>query len=595
MPVGLPLPDKLEEYPDLDRCPSRSINAVLKLSRCDRNDFSMVTVPNKLGSLYDAVLTYADKYNRSRHDHCGSVVIESFTSDSGNDDYDDDNNGEQDSIHEFAPIPATKDNGAVDGDQGSFRKRDIYGRLIVPEPMCKFGYGYCEIEWPPPSNVTAAHLRHEEEEKLKIESGKSNQNDDNVAIMSKKKSDTPTESKEEKSIERKKIYIVHYSIGEPKQNNCTLERYNEVALLSPGPCEFLRQFTCEVLHWDMERKVQKRDVSKTRFSLYRYRNEGDHGYWNDDGLKRARLSGSIILPSGQLDTIIEDVANFLKPETKQWYIAHGIPQRRCLLFYGQPGTGKTSTIRMLASRFGRACCFLNVSGASFSNQMLADAFNEMPKNALLVIEDVDVLFVRRTKKRGDTLTFSGLLNALDGVLASDDVITIMTTNRVDRLDEALIRGGRVDRRFYFGPPNNEQLGSLFKSFYPGAEERLVKKFVKKVNAREGKVKGVKIKSIATLQELFIEHREHSAEVCVEDLPAFFDRFELVSLPKEETQEKKSGAASGKNRKKGRKRSEPDEDGDEGLDKDSNENEDEDDDRADDEDEDEDEDADVMST
>lgn len=599
----LSFPPNISESPDLNRCPLRSINAILESTGNKRDDFSVVTVPNKLGSLYDAVLTYADKYNHSRGDECGSIVMESFTSDSGRDDDDDDNNTDEDNrpIHQMEPVPPTDNGSGVDEGQGmGNRKRDIYGRLIVPEPMCKFGYGHSAIEWPPPPNVTATHLRQEEEKKMRIESGKSNVNDSNDAKMSTNKSDMATESAGHNTVERKKVYVVHYSIGEPRKKNCTLDRYNEVALLALGSCETLRRFTCEVLHWDMERKVQKRDMSKTRFSLYRYRNEGHQGYWNDDGLKRARLSSSIILPSGQLDMIVDDIANFLKPETKQWYISHGIPQRRCLLFYGQPGTGKTSTIRMLASRFGRACCFLNVSGASFSNQMLADAFAEMPKNALLVIEDIDVLFVRRTKKRGDTLTFSGLLNALDGVLASDDVITIMTTNRVEKLDEALIRGGRVDRRFYFGPPDDEQLESLFKSFYPGAQERVIEQFVKTVNEREGKVKGVNVKSIATLQELFIEHREHSAEVCVEDMPAFFERFELASTPKEETQKKKKnrGAGrSGKKRKKGIKKNETDEDGDEELEEGADKNGDGDDDGTDDEDDDEDDDddADVMST
>lgn len=136
-------------------------------------------------------------------------------------------------------------------------------------------------------------------------------------------------------------------------------------------------------------------------------------------------------------------------------------------------------------------------GELFSNQILADAFAEMPKNFLLIIDDVDVLFLRRMKKCGDTLMFSGLFNALGGWLTSDGVITIMTTNCVSKLNKALTRCGLVHWRFYFRPPDDEQLERLFKSFFPCAEKQNVEQFVNTVNERQYNVKGVKVKYIAT--------------------------------------------------------------------------------------------------
>lgn len=48
------------------------------------------------------------------------------------------------------------------------------------------------------------------------------------------------------------------------------------------------------------------------------------------------------------------------------------------------------------------------------------------------------------------VTFSGLLNAIDGVACAEERILFMTTNFINRLDEALIRPGRVDIKQYFG-------------------------------------------------------------------------------------------------------------------------------------------------
>ena len=63
------------------------------------------------------------------------------------------------------------------------------------------------------------------------------------------------------------------------------------------------------------------------------------------------------------------------------------------------------------------------------------------------------------------LTFSGLLNALDGVAASEERILFMTTNYPDRLDPALIRPGRVDVQEYIGWVSEDQARKLFMKFY----------------------------------------------------------------------------------------------------------------------------------
>lgn len=66
------------------------------------------------------------------------------------------------------------------------------------------------------------------------------------------------------------------------------------------------------------------------------------------------------------------------------------------------------------------------------------------------------------------VTFSGLLNALDGVASSEERIIFMTTNHIERLDDALIRPGRVDLKEYIGDATPQQAKRLFVRFYGSA-------------------------------------------------------------------------------------------------------------------------------
>ena len=68
------------------------------------------------------------------------------------------------------------------------------------------------------------------------------------------------------------------------------------------------------------------------------------------------------------------------------------------------------------------------------------------------------------------LSFSGLLNAVDGIAATEGRVLFMTTNHLDRLDPALVRPGRVDMVQHLGLCSREQLRALWRNFYPAAQE-----------------------------------------------------------------------------------------------------------------------------
>ena len=91
---------------------------------------------------------------------------------------------------------------------------------------------------------------------------------------------------------------------------------------------------------------------------------------------------------------------------------------------------------------------LNLGEAGLTDDRLAHALSNLPPRSLALLEDVDAAFVQRDatdhSQSRSYVTFSGLLNALDGVSAGEERVTFMTTNHLTRLDPALIRPGRAD-------------------------------------------------------------------------------------------------------------------------------------------------------
>lgn len=280
----------------------------------------------------------------------------------------------------------------------------------------------------------------------------------------------------------------------------------------------LRKLGDDVLLWNINRK--KRKTSKGKYQLYSLK-FGVTPRWEHQGWKPARSIESVILPKGMLESIVDDFRHFASIETQEWYLGHGLPYRRSYLFYGPPGVGKTSTIRCLAGLLKLNACFLTLGGRKVSGDGLLTALRCIPRPCLLVIEDVDALFKEnRQSETSSDLTFSEMLNTLDGLISQDGLVTVMTTNHIEKLDPALIRAGRVDRKFEFKLPTQAQMASLFASFYPDAEEKICLEFAAKVFSRQER----EAKNIATLQQHFIYTKNLSARESIDKLDQFFTDF-----------------------------------------------------------------------
>jgi hypothetical protein len=151
----------------------------------------------------------------------------------------------------------------------------------------------------------------------------------------------------------------------------------------------------------------------------------------------------VVLPEGVLASIERHVLR--TPEQTEVLRAHGQHLKRGLLLYGPPGTGKTHTVRYLLSRLPECTVFVLAGMAMLRWLRSAAALARRLEPSVLVVEDVDLIAQDRSLTAyGDPPLFE-LLDAMDGVDSEADVTFVLTTNRVDTMEEALAqRPGRVD-------------------------------------------------------------------------------------------------------------------------------------------------------
>jgi len=239
--------------------------------------------------------------------------------------------------------------------------------------------------------------------------------------------------------------------------------------------------------------------------------------WRQFGQGRnKRPMHSVILPQGIAEGLHHDLVEFTR--SQKWYVDRGIPYRRGYLLYGPPGCGKSSYIFALAGALNYNIALLNLNDKGLTDDRLNVLLSVVPPRTLLLLEDVDAAFSKaREAKNAYTVTFSGLLNALDGVASGEERVIFMTTNFLDRLDSALIRPGRVDVKIEVGYATKPQMRGMFLRFYPEGREEDVQAFLDRVEEsqrhRQGAGQHSEL-SMAELQGYFLVHK-HSMKMAIE--------------------------------------------------------------------------------
>lgn len=283
------------------------------------------------------------------------------------------------------------------------------------------------------------------------------------------------------------------------------------------------------ISWNIDEQEEKAN----RFNIYYFPereqlgSERHHGYtgysWfrqtqykllgvSQDELGRELKSGRNALGNLFFPDDVKDLINIINlwVKSKDWYKEKSIPWKRGWLLYGPPGTGKTALARAFAEDLDLPIYFYSL--AQMSNNDLLKAWQSMQLNVpcIALIEDIDNVFDKRkniaqgtpfllggysnskeekqdnneNSKIRTPLTFDTLLNCIDGIDKSDGVFTIITTNDISKIDEAIgkprtladgthefisTRPGRIDRAIeltYMNKDNKTKMAEKILSDFP---------------------------------------------------------------------------------------------------------------------------------
>ncbi|RHY23977.1 hypothetical protein DYB25_007604 [Aphanomyces astaci] len=299
------------------------------------------------------------------------------------------------------------------------------------------------------------------------------------------------------------LHCLRQSLGTPVGTREEAVRLENLVLMAPqlGNESILRAFVDAVV-------AASEATTDGFFSVYRWSHY--EWCWNKVQSLQSRPMATVVLPALVKESIIDDVENFVTDECKAFYETHGIPYKRGYLFHGVPGSGKTSLIQALASHCNRHVCMLQISHPNLNDDYLQTIISRLPPRSILVLEDIDAAFTKDRKKKVEhsSLTFSGLLNALDGVGGHDGHIVVLTTNFRDQLDDALIRNGRVDVHVAFAHASPDQMADMFLAFYPRETRDRALAFADALVAALGPDRPL---STAALQHYFVTQRRSTAD------------------------------------------------------------------------------------
>ncbi|KAJ8760814.1 hypothetical protein K2173_021852 [Erythroxylum novogranatense] len=194
---------------------------------------------------------------------------------------------------------------------------------------------------------------------------------------------------------------------------------------------------------------------------------GENGRWRSVPLTHPATMDTVVIDGDLKNKVKADLEWFLK--SKQYYQRLGRVWKRSYLLYGASGTGKSSFIAAMSRFLSFDVYDIDMSKVSDDSD-LKMLLLQTTNRSLIVVEDVD----RYLAEKSRTVTLSGMLNFMDGIISScgEERLMVFTMNAKDKVDEAVLRPGRIDVHIHFPLCDFSAFKSLANNYLGVKEHKL---------------------------------------------------------------------------------------------------------------------------
>lgn len=231
-----------------------------------------------------------------------------------------------------------------------------------------------------------------------------------------------------------------------------------------------QQYETELV--DMLKAVDNRES----LGIYQVTNNNASRYDDDENCKESlhitytkmspRSLDTLYFSSNEKTVVVDHIDRF--DNQRAFYENKQILYKTGILLYGMPGTGKSSFVKTLATKYGRSIINIDIAKLqSIDLNSLAQSIMVDEKRYIVLFEDIDTLFLNRSDtelRSSETAVINKLLQFLDSNSSPTNVIFIATTNHIERLDSALLREGRFDLKVEVKPLSRPEAELFGKSF-----------------------------------------------------------------------------------------------------------------------------------
>lgn len=185
--------------------------------------------------------------------------------------------------------------------------------------------------------------------------------------------------------------------------------------------------------------------------------------WGPKFVERAEVQGKklehLFLSKENKEKLIKDLEWF--KSSKEHFTKKHLSYKRGYTFSGEPGNGKSSLAYAIAEYLGYNLAHIEID----EHKSLVSVMKVLPPRTVVVFEDFDNYYHLR-EAQGETKTnFSSVLNALSGTGNLQEVVTVITTNKRELLDPALLRAGRTDLEIQLKNPTKEEVEVFASHFF----------------------------------------------------------------------------------------------------------------------------------